>query len=100
MGALYRSAGGWFLARPAFEDEAVQADRGSEGAASISGSAAGPRYGTGRGGGGEETPPTHYAGVTATTTPRSAAGETAAETRTAAARATRPARYADASSNG
>ncbi|MEU9878976.1 FAD:protein FMN transferase [Streptomyces phaeochromogenes] len=35
-------------ARPAFEDEAVQADGGSGGAA--------PRVGTGRGGGGEESP--------------------------------------------
>ncbi|MZG19107.1 hypothetical protein GTY44_37470 [Streptomyces sp. SID5914] len=36
-------------ARPAFEDEAVQAESGGLGAAA-------PRVGKGRGGGGEETP--------------------------------------------
>ncbi|QDN60608.1 hypothetical protein FNV66_38580 [Streptomyces sp. S1D4-14] len=43
--ASVRSVGARLSARPAFEDEAVQADRGSGGAA--------PRDGMGRGGGGE-----------------------------------------------
>ena len=44
-------------ARPAFEDEAVQAVGGSGGAA--------PRGGTGRGGGGEKSPGAHPHSTTA-----------------------------------
>ncbi|MFF3377927.1 trypsin-like peptidase domain-containing protein [Streptomyces sp. NPDC002680] len=50
--AFEDKAGPAIPARPAFEDEAVQADSGGLGAAA-------PRDGTGRGGGGEESPRHH-----------------------------------------